>query len=137
MEMRASWPEISVRADEVPDVEADPVRVREIVTNLLTNAIQHSPPNAPIVLTAGMERRDDGMWVVVAVSDAGTGIAADHVPHIFDRFTRHDQTAGLGIGLHLSRRLAEAHGGTLTLETTLGRGTTFWLALPARPLQVA
>jgi two-component system, OmpR family, sensor kinase len=131
-ELRPTCPDLVVRVSEVPEVEGDPVRLREVLVNLVTNAIQHSPTGTPITLGVGREQRDDGRWVVVSVTDEGPGIAPDQMPHLFERFAGDRHTGGMGLGLYLSRRLVEAHGGTLTVETAVGTGTTFWLALPTR-----
>jgi signal transduction histidine kinase len=131
-ELRPAWPALVVQADGLPEVDGDPVRLREVLHNLLANAMHHSPPGAPIVLSGGAEWRDDGLWGMVSVRDQGPGIEAEHLPRVFDRFSHHRESDGLGLGLYLSRRLAEAHGGTLTVETAIGQGTTFCLAIPAR-----
>jgi two-component system sensor histidine kinase BaeS len=78
----------------------------------------------------------DGAAVVVAVADTGTGIAADQVPHVFDRFWRADEsrtrgTGGSGLGLAICHQLVEAQGGTIAVASTLGAGTTFTIRLPA------
>jgi signal transduction histidine kinase/transcriptional regulator with XRE-family HTH domain len=131
-QFQLSRPELIVRTSEqVPDVEGDPVRLREVLLTLVTNAVQHSPDGSPITLAAGTERRDDGVWAVISVTDEGSGIEAEMLPRLFQRFTRGLQAGGRGLGLYLARRLVEAHGGTLTVESAVGRGTTFWLALPA------
>lgn len=130
--MRASWDALEVRAPDELEVEADPIRVREVVVNLITNAMHHSPDGAPIILSAGAEHRTDGEWAVVSVRDEGPGIAPDLLPHLFERFSAGVCSSGLGLGLYLSHRLIEAHGGTLTVESSVGHGATFCLALPCR-----
>jgi signal transduction histidine kinase/transcriptional regulator with XRE-family HTH domain len=128
--MRPSWSAIEVRTGGAALVHGDPTRLREALVNLLTNAVQHSPEGAPITMTLHTERRESGLWALIAVTDLGPGIAPDILPRIFERFSSGSGSFGLGLGLYLSRRLVEAHGGTLTAESTLGSGTTFMVALP-------
>ncbi len=131
-DMRPSWEAIHLRVVETLEVEGDPVRLTEVLVNLLTNAIQHSPAGAPITVTADAEQRDDGSWAVISVTDHGPGIESEMLPRVFERFATGNRSDGLGLGLYLSHRIVEAHGGTLTVESSVGTGTTFWLALPCR-----
>ncbi|HEX2035306.1 MAG TPA: HAMP domain-containing sensor histidine kinase [Chloroflexota bacterium] len=112
-------------------VVADPDRVRQVLENLLANAVKHSPAGAAVRVRVGTEERPGGTWATVTVSDQGPGIPAELVPRLFERFALGPGSTGLGLGLYLARRLAEAHGGTLTVDSTLGAGTHFTLALPA------
>lgn len=114
-------------------LNADPVRLRQAVGNLVANAIRHTPPSGRITLRG----RRDGDVVVIEVGDTGSGIATDDLPHVFDRFWRADRsrsrmTGGRGLGLAITRQLVEAHGGTVSVTSTLGAGTTFQLRLPAK-----
>ena len=117
--------------DELPLVDADPERVAQILRNLLSNAIAHTPPGGTVTLTA--ELRDNE--VAVTVSDTGAGIPAEHLPHVFDRFYRVDksrtrQTGGAGLGLAIVRQLVVAHGGSVWVESTPGQGSAFTFTLP-------
>lgn len=108
-------------------VSADPVRLRQAVTNLVANALRHTPPGGRVTL--------HGAPGSVAVEDTGEGIPADELPHVFDRFRRVDPsrtraTGGTGLGLAIVRQLAEAHGGSARAESELARGTTVTLDLP-------
>ena len=110
---------------------ADPDRLRQIVENLVRNAVRHTPDGGIIVLSAHVQ----SPWVVVAVADTGEGIAAEHLPHIFDRFYRVDQSrsrgsGGAGLGLAIVREFVELMGGRVTVESTLGEGTRFSVFLP-------
>jgi signal transduction histidine kinase len=129
-ELRPIWPQLMVRAGPVPTVRGDPVRLREVLVNLITNVAQHSPKGSPIHLETGREQRQGREWAVVSVADEGPGIHAEVVPNLFDRWRSDGGTGGTGIGLYLSRRLVEAHGGTLTVQNAADRGTTFWMAIP-------
>lgn len=113
-------------------LSADPVRLRQAVGNLVTNAVRHTPQSGRITLSG----RRDGDEVVLEVSDTGSGIAPEDLPYVFNRFWRADRsrsraTGGRGLGLAIARQLVEAHGGTIAVTSTLGAGTTFRLRLPA------
>ena len=111
---------------------ADPDRIREILDNLLANALRHTPAGGTVTVTTLTRARN----LEVTVSDAGDGIAAEHLPQVFDRFYRADParsraTGGSGIGLTIARALARAHHGDLTAASDgKGRGATFTLTLP-------
>jgi two-component system, OmpR family, sensor histidine kinase BaeS len=103
-----------------------------VMRNLLDNALTHTSEGGSI--TVGALRSGD--FVEVSVSDTGEGIEAEDLPHIFDRFYRADRsrtraTGGRGLGLTISKGLVEAHGGSLTVESTPGKGSRFCFALPA------
>ncbi|KOV85536.1 hypothetical protein ADL03_13435 [Nocardia sp. NRRL S-836] len=107
-------------------VTADPVRLRQVLTNLVTNALRHTPAGGEVRLSAV-----DGR---ITVSDTGSGIAAEDLPHVFDRFWRADpararNTGGSGLGLAIVHALVTAHGGTITVASEPGRGTTFTITL--------
>ncbi|MGC9437433.1 sensor histidine kinase [Streptomyces sp. WG5] len=112
-------------------VIADPVRIRQMIGNLVSNAIRYTPAGGSVTLSAHV----DLDTVVIDVADTGTGISADELPHIFDRFWRAEksrsrQSGGSGLGLAIVRRLAEAHRGTVTAASTPNVGSTFTLRLP-------
>jgi signal transduction histidine kinase/ActR/RegA family two-component response regulator len=115
-------------------VEADPVRLTQVLGNLLNNAAKYTPPGGRITLKGEREAHE----VVVRVSDTGVGIPPDMLRRVFDMFTQvrgsaNQEQAGLGIGLTLVRRLTDLHGGTVAAESD-GRGSTFTVRLPlARP----
>jgi CheY-like chemotaxis protein len=114
-------------------VNADPVRLEQIVVNLLDNALKYTPPGGAIEVRV----RRHGARATLRVRDNGVGIAADVLPRIFDLFVQGDTGAtrgrrGLGIGLAVVRRLAELHGGTIDVESDgPGRGSAFTLRLPS------
>ena len=111
-------------------IMADERRVRQIVFNLLSNAIKFTPPDGRVDVSA---RLDDGR-VEVAVVDTGPGIAAEHLETIFEEFEQASDgkqaEEGTGLGLPLSRKLVELHGGRLWVESEVGRGSTFRFTLP-------
>ncbi len=114
----------------LPAVHGDEGTLREALTNVLSNAVKYSYAGGRVGVTA---RADDDR-VIVAVTDAGVGIAPDELPYIFGDFYRGragvTSEAGAGLGLAVTRRIVEAHGGTITVESTPGKGSTFVIALP-------
>jgi signal transduction histidine kinase len=114
---------------EIPAVRADPERVRQILVNLIDNAVKYSPRGE----TVEVETRARNGSVVVAVSDHGPGIAVADQQLVFEKFGRvahGDSKPGTGLGLYIARSIAEAHGGSLSLRSTPGSGATFELVLP-------
>jgi two-component system sensor histidine kinase BaeS len=115
----------------LPLIDVEPDRIRQILVNLLTNAHEYTPEGASIGITA----RADGAEVEISVSDDGPGIPADQLERIFERFTRGDagltqRVGGTGLGLAISKSLVELHGGSIAAESTLGQGATFRIRLP-------
>lgn len=112
-------------------VDGDPVRLRQIVTNQLTNALKFVPSGGTV--TVGL--REEDAWAVLRVTDTGPGIPSDELPRVFDRFfrSRSARADGSGIGLAVAAELTAAHGGTLTADSEVGRGTTFTTRLRALP----
>jgi len=121
---------LAVAARPVP-LTADPIRLRQAVGNLVTNAIRHTPSGGRVTLSA----RTAGDRLAIDVADTGPGIPAEQQPLVFERFWRAEksrsrQTGGSGLGLAIVRKLVEAHGGTATVASTPGQGATFTLLLP-------
>ncbi len=123
-----------VRSD-LPLVRVDSDRIGQVLTNLLDNALRHTPPGGTVTVSG--HAADDGSTVDVAVTDSGAGIPAQHLPHVFERFYRVDRArdrthGGSGIGLTIGKALVEAHGGTVTAASAgPGHGASFTMTLPA------
>lgn len=109
-------------------VMGDPIRLNQIISNLVGNAIKFTPTGGRVTVRAVREPSR----VVIAVEDTGPGIPPGELPHIFDRFWQAESKhrAGAGLGLSISKAIAEAHGGLLEVQSTPGRGTTFDLTIP-------
>jgi signal transduction histidine kinase len=127
---------ISISVDVSPtisDVWGDPKRVNQILINLLSNAVKYTPDTG--IVTIAARRNEIPNVVEISVTDTGIGIPADHLPHIFDRFSRVERaeirdTVGTGLGLSIAKGLVEAHGGEIWAESEEGRGTCFTFTLP-------
>jgi signal transduction histidine kinase len=125
---------LSVDAPASQSVHADGQRIAQVLTNLLSNALRHTPQEGRIDVRLRMENRA----ALIAVSDTGPGISAEDLPHIFDRFYRADKSrsretqsaGGSGLGLAIARGIIEAHGGRIWVESEPGKGTTVTFTLP-------
>jgi signal transduction histidine kinase len=112
-------------------VTGDPMRLEQALQNLAANALRHTPRGGQVRLAASLESDR----VIVTVSDTGSGIAAEHIPHVFDRFYKVDparagQARGSGLGLSIVKAIVERHGAVVTVASTPGAGTTFTIAFP-------
>lgn len=146
---------IDVHAAADVIVQGDPERLRQVMENLLGNAIQHSPTGARISVTIEVERHAASGtiqstratrgarrtpatnttpaavdWAIVVIQDQGEGIPPELMPRLFERYVRGEESRGIGLGLYVSSRIAEAHDGTLTAESEPGQGARFILRLP-------
>jgi two-component system sensor histidine kinase BaeS len=115
--------------DDLPLLDVDPVRTREILSNLVANALRYTPRGGAVTLHGAVEPGRDR--VRLSVHDTGSGIAPDLLPHVFDRFWKSAESRGSGLGLAIAKNLVEAHGGEIGAESEAGRGTTIWLVLPS------
>jgi signal transduction histidine kinase len=119
-------------APDLPDIQADPTRLVQVLLNLLGNALQYTPAGGRVTVHAWRQ----GQELLVSVKDSGVGLAAEHLPHIFERFYRVDKSrsragGGSGIGLTIAKRLVAMHGGRIWASSDgVGRGSTFTFSLP-------
>lgn len=112
--------------DAMPLIDIDPVRVREILLNLLSNAVRHTPAKGTIAVHAEMQPRQ----LIIRVTDTGSGIAPEDLPRIFERFHKGRDSHGSGLGLAIAKTLVVAHGGDIHVTSTAGEGTTVTVSLP-------
>lgn len=118
---------------ELPPLDADPVQLERALHNLIGNAIDYTPPDGAITITAHRVERG---WVEIDVTDTGTGISPEELPRVFERFYRSSKSrerahGHSGLGLAIVREIVEAHGGRVTVESEPGHGTTFRLTVRA------
>jgi signal transduction histidine kinase len=119
---------LSVPGNDVPtSIEADPIRLAEVLSNLLANALRHTPPGGRGTLR--VEPSSGG--VAFTVEDTGTGIGADRLPFVFDRFVTSADAGGTGLGLAIARRLVQAHGGSIEAHAPPTGGTRIRFVIPA------
>jgi len=136
----AKWAGIEIRAinaARVREMETDRLKVKEILQNLAINAVKFTQAGHVEIRVARDE--SDAANVVLEVEDTGIGIPPEDLPHIFDSFRQSRQLGdgwlrGVGLGLYIVKRLAELLGGSVTVQSVLGRGTTFRVRLPATAL---
>jgi signal transduction histidine kinase len=116
----------AVQAQPVQSLDIDPVRIRQVLDNLLDNALRHTPQGG----TIRIEVRPEGNAVLFRVADTGKGISAEALPHVFDRFWKSADSGGSGLGLAIARGLIEAHGGQIRADSVPGKGTVLSFTLP-------
>lgn len=130
---QAKQVQLHMEADEVIEVECDPLRIRQAINNLVENAIKYTAAGGSVQVSVYAL----GNFACVSVRDTGEGIPPEHLPHIFDRFYRVDKararrTGGSGLGLHIVQRIANAHEGRVEVQSTPGVGSEFRLLLPLK-----
>jgi len=138
IQSRCREKKVSVSAelsDRLPQVFIDKDRIRQVLHNLMDNAIRHTPAGGSIKISACLDKQG---WVAVSVSDTGSGVAPEDLPFVFVHFYKADRSrqrghGGAGIGLALVKQLVELHGGKAWAESKVGKGSTFYFTLPAAP----
>jgi len=127
----AAGVKLDVQGPQALTLNIDPERIRQVLSNLIANALRYTPRDGTIQIQYARTKAESGRIVEVSVQDSGIGIAPDVLPHIFNRFFKSRDSSGTGLGLPIARHLVEAHGGTITAESQPGRGTTMQFTLPA------
>lgn len=122
------------------DVNADRAKIKQVILNLLNNAVKYNVPNGEIILRAYHGPVSSGQpleTICIEVSDTGKGIPTESLPHLFERFYRPQEGTGLargtGLGLYISKYIVESHHGKLDVKSTIGQGSTFIIRLPINP----
>lgn len=118
-----------------PVALVDPDRMTQVLSNLVTNALQYTPEGGRVIVSTDKEKAQGRVWATATVSDTGIGIPADELPHVFERFFRGEQpremqVPGTGLGLAIAKEIVELHGGWVTVEDRADVGTTFTIWLP-------
>lgn len=115
--------------DELPEVTVDPDRIQQVLSNLVGNAVKHTPEGGRVTITGG----SDGREIKISVRDTGPGIPAKDLEFVFDRFWRGSMGRGIGLGLAIAKGIVKAHGGEIWAESTPGEGSAFTFTLPLDP----
>jgi two-component system OmpR family sensor kinase len=117
---------------EVEEANIDPQRVREVLTNLLSNALRYTPRGGEVKvgLAEAVRGASEGKALTIFVEDNGPGVESSDLLHIFDRFYKSSDSGGMGLGLSIAKYLVEAHGGKIWAESDLGKGTKISFSLP-------
>jgi two-component system phosphate regulon sensor histidine kinase PhoR len=113
-------------------VKADKERIRQVIINIVHNAVKFTPSGGKIVISTTLERDS----VVIQVADTGMGISKEDLPHIFERFFKADRSrssSGTGLGLAIAKHTIQAHGGSIGVQSEEGKGSTFSLSIPLQP----
>jgi signal transduction histidine kinase len=123
---------LTAHLQDVPHVLGDMGQLKQLVINVLDNAIRHSPPGESVTVTL----QSSADLVVLTVEDTGSGIETDHLPHIFERFYRADrardrESGGTGLGLAIAKEIVLAHNGTITVRSEFRKGSVFTVSLPS------
>jgi signal transduction histidine kinase len=113
----------------LPRADVDPERIRQVLNNLLSNALRYTPPGGTVRVRC---RAGDAGQLVLSVEDSGRGIPAEQLPHVFDRFYKSKDSRGTGLGLAIAKSLVGAHGGEISAQSIPGHGTTIRFTLPLR-----
>ncbi len=117
----------------LPDIQADSRRIEQVISNLLDNALNHTPTDGTITVKATLT--DNQAHVLISITDTGEGITTEHLPHVFDRLYRIDdarsrERGGAGLGLAIAKQMVELHGGEIRVESEPGTGSTFSFTVP-------
>jgi two-component system phosphate regulon sensor histidine kinase PhoR len=122
--------------EDLPHVAADPLRLAQVISNLLHNAIKFTPGGGRIEIAARIQKGN----IQFSIKDSGVGILPDDLPRIFERFYKADRarsSGGTGLGLAIARHLVEAHGGVIWAESMSGEGSTFFFTIPIAELPLS
>lgn len=127
---QAAGVKIEMQLEANPVLEIDPQRVREVLANLITNALRYNPGGETVSVRLAESDPGADRGVELSVVDRGPGISSEDLPHVFDRFYRSSDSGGMGLGLSISKYIVEAHGGAIRAESLPGQGTRISFTLP-------
>lgn len=131
-QMQAKSADVTLNAgvqEDLPQLEIDPIRIREVFSILLSNALRYTPKGGSVSIRSRLEGGEPEK-MNITVHDTGAGISPQDLPHIFDRFYKGSDSQGSGLGLAIAKSLIEAHGGEISIQSELGQGTTITFTLP-------
>lgn len=126
---------IHVQAPDALIITADRARLQQVVENLLSNATTHAEQGTPVQVVITQEQRADAPWAIVTISNQGPAMPQEQLTPLFEPFAKGAHSQGLGLGLYISQRIAQAHQGSLTVQTEPGQMTRFTLCLPLHLIQ--
>jgi signal transduction histidine kinase len=121
---------IELALAEGEDANVDPQRIREVLTNLLSNALRYTPPTGKIKVSLTETGLGSERNVMISIADSGPGIEPEMLPHVFDRFYKSSDSGGMGLGLSIAKYLVEAHNGKIWAESEVGKGTRITFSIP-------
>jgi signal transduction histidine kinase len=116
-------------SDDLPLLNVDPLRLREVLSNLTANALRYTPAGGRVTIRGRTADGTTAPGVVLEVADSGAGISAEALPHIFDRFYKSADSRGTGLGLAIAKNLVVAHGGEISVQSAPGEGTVMTVRL--------
>jgi signal transduction histidine kinase len=122
---------LAMLLDDAEDADVDPQRIREVLTNLLSNALRYTPRGGEIHVRLTEAVAAEERTLTISIQDSGPGIDPSVLPHVFERFYKSSDSGGMGLGLSIAKYLVEAHDGHIWAESEVGKGTTISLVLPA------
>jgi signal transduction histidine kinase len=118
---------------ELPLINLDPERIREVVMNLIANAIRYTPSNGAVQICLGVDDMEPKKMAVISVMDQGPGIPSEDLSNVFNRFHKTSDSGGMGLGLSIAKYLVEAHGGVIKAQSDPGMGTKILFSVPIDP----
>ncbi|HVH31533.1 MAG TPA: HAMP domain-containing sensor histidine kinase, partial [bacterium] len=121
---------VAVIPADLPPIDVDPVRIRQVLENVIVNALGFTPAGGQVSVRCYMAASDGERRLAVDVHDTGPGIPPEDLPHVFERFYKSKDSHGSGLGLTIARNLVIAHGGEIVAQSEVGRGTTIQIRLP-------
>ncbi|MGZ9234311.1 MAG: sensor histidine kinase [Anaerolineales bacterium] len=124
--------EVAMSLESGVEAHIDPQRVREVLTNLLSNALRYTPPGGKIQIRLAEAASGEERIATISIEDNGPGIESTELPHVFDRFYKSSDSGGMGLGLSIAKYLVEAHQGKIWAESQVGRGTKISFTLPSQ-----
>jgi len=125
---------LELSVSHVDEVNIDPQRVREVLSNLIGNALRYTPSHGEVKVSLTVSISSEKRSVTISVEDSGAGIESVDLPHIFERFYKSSDSGGMGLGLSIAKYLVEAHGGKIWAESTAGQGTKISFTLPQQTM---